>query len=290
MNPKLVLEAKSELGEGPSWDSRKGVLYWVDIFRGLVHVYDPDKSKDRVVQAGRYVSSVVPRKSGGVAITLQHGFYRLNLEEGKPSLLVGVEENLARNRFNDGKCDPAGRFWAGTMDIEEKSPLAALYVLEKRKGVKKVLEGVTISNGLGWSPDKRTMYYIDTPTRCISAFDYSERTGDIENRRTAIDMSGQPGYPDGMAVDGEGMIWVAHWGGWRVTRFNPQTGKALEYVEMPASQVTSCCFGGEELRQLYVTTARAGISPDALAKEPQAGGLFMFEVDVRGLPTFSFSG
>ena len=290
MNPKLVLEAKSELGEGPSWDSRKGVLYWVDIFRGLVHVYDPDKSEDRVVQAGHYVSSVVPRKSGGVAITLQHGFYRLNLEEGKPSLLAGVEENLARNRFNDGKCDPAGRFWAGTMDIEEKSPFAALYVLEKRKAVRKVLEGVTVSNGLGWSPDKRTMYYIDTPTRRISAFDYSERTGDIENRRTAIDMSGQPGYPDGMAVDEEGMIWVAHWGGWRVTRFNPQTGKALEHVEMPASQVTSCCFGGEELKQLYLTTARAGISPDALAKEPQAGGLFMLEVDVKGLPTFSFSG
>jgi len=290
MDPKLVLEAKSELGEGPSWDSRYGVLYWVDIFRGRVHVYDPDKSEDRVVQAGRYVSSVVPRKSGGVAITLQHGFYTLHLEEGKPSLLAGVEENLAGNRFNDGKCDPAGRFWAGTMDIEEKSPLAALYVLEKRKGVRKVLEGVTVSNGLGWSPDNRTMYYIDTPTRCVSAFDYFERTGEIEKRRTVIDMSDQPGYPDGMAVDEEGMIWVAHWGGWRVTRFDPRTGKALEHVEMPASQVTSCCFGGEKLRQLYVTSARAGLSPDALAKEPQAGGLFMLEAKVRGLPTFSFGG
>ena len=290
MNPELVLEAKSELGEGPSWDSKNGVLYWVDIFRGIVHVYDPDESKDKVVRAGRYVSSVVPRRSGGVAVTLQHGFYTLDMEREKPSLLAEVEENLARNRFNDGKCDPTGRFWAGTMDIEEKSPLGALYVLEGGKGVKKVLEGVTISNGLGWSPDKRTMYYIDTPTRRVFAFDYSERTGEIENRRTAIDMSDQPGSPDGMAVDEEGMIWVAHWGGGRVTRFDPRTGKALEHAEMPASQVTSCCFGGEGLRQLYVTTARAGLGPDAVTREPQAGGLFMIEADVRGLPTFAFDG
>lgn len=290
MYPELVLEAKSELGEGPSWDSRNRVLYWVDIFRGIVHVYDPDESKDKVVQAGHYVSSVVPRKSGGVAVTLQHGFYTLDLEEGRPTLLAEVEKSLTGNRFNDGKCDPAGRFWAGTMDIGEKSPFGALYVLEGGKDVKKVLEAVTISNGLGWSPDKRTMYYIDTPTRCISAFDYSERTGEIENRRTAIDMSDQPGYPDGMTVDEEGMIWVAHWGGGRVTRFDPRTARALEHVEIPASQVTSCCFGGEGLRQLYVTTARGGLDSDAVTKEPQAGGLFMFEPEVRGLPTFAFDG
>ena len=289
LESELLLDARSELGEGPSWDSRNGVLYWVDIFRGLVHRYSPDESKDEAFQAGQYVSSVVPSRSGGVAVTLQHGFYALNLGS-KPSLMAEVEGGLPQNRFNDGKCDPSGRFWAGTMDLEEKRPLGALYVLEKGGGVRKALEKVTVSNGLGWSPDHRTMYYIDTPTKLVSAFDYSDSTGKIKNRRTAVDMSDQPGYPDGMAVDAAGMLWVAHWGGWRVTRFDPQTGKALDYVNIPASQVTACCFGGRRLDQLYVTSARAGIGPEEAAKGSPAGGLFRIETGVRGLDTFVFDG
>ena len=287
MESELLLDARSELGEGPSWDSRNGVLYWVDIFRGLVHRYNPDESKDEAFQAGQFVSSVVPRRRGGVVVTLQHGFYALKLKD-KPSLITEVEGGLTHNRFNDGKCDPSGRFWAGTMDLEEKRPLGALYVLEKGEGVKKVLEKVTVSNGLGWSPDHRTMYYIDTPTKLVSAFDYSDSTGEIENRRTAVDMSDQPGYPDGLAVDAEGMLWVAHWGGWRVTRFDPQTGKALDHVEIAASQVTSCCFGGRRLDQLYVTSARAGIGPEEAAKGSPAGGLFRIDTGVRGLDTSVF--
>ena len=287
MKPELLLDAKSELGEGPSWDSRNGVLYWVDIFRGLVHRYTPDESKDEEFQAGQYVSSVVPSRSGDVVVTLQHGFFSLSLG-GEPHPIAEVEGSLAQNRFNDGKCDPRGRFWAGTMDIEEKRPVGALYVLEKERGVTKVLEKVTVSNGLGWSPDHRTMYYIDTPTRLVAAFDYSDSTGRIKNRRTAVDMSDQPGYPDGMAVDAEGMLWVAHWGGWRVTRFDPHNGKALAYVSMPASQVTACCFGGRRLDQLYVTSARAGIGPEEAAQGSPAGGLFRIETGVRGLDTFAF--
>jgi len=289
LESELLLDVRSELGEGPSWDSKNGVLYWVDIFRGLVHRYSPDGSKDESFQAGQYVSSVVPSSSGGVVVTLQHGFYALNLA-GKPSLIAEVETGLTQNRFNDGKCDPSGRFWAGTMDLEEKSPLGALYVLERGGRVRKALEKVTVSNGLGWSPDHRTMYFIDTPTKVVSAYDYSDSTGEIENRRTAVDMSDQPGYPDGMAVDAEGMLWVAHWGGWRVTRFDPQTGKALDYANIPASQVTSCCFGGRRLEQLYVTSARAGVGPEEAGKGSPAGGLFRIEAGVRGLDTFVFDG
>ena len=289
MESELLLDAKSELGEGPSWDSRNGVLYWVDIFRGLVHRYSPEESKDEEFQAGQYVSSVVPSRSGGVVVTLQHGFYGLVLG-GKPSLIAEVEGGLTQNRFNDGKCDPSGRFWAGTMDLEEKSPIGALYILERGGSAKKILKDVTVSNGLGWSPDQRTMYYIDTPTKHVSAFDYSDSTGEIKNGRTAVDMSNQPGYPDGMAVDAEGMLWVAHWGGWRVTRFDPRTGKALEHVNIPASQVTSCCFGGRRLDQLYVTSAKTGIGPEEAAKGSPAGGLFKIETGVRGLDTFVFNG
>ena len=287
MESDLLLDVKSELGEGPSWDSRDGVLYWVDIFRGLVHRYSPDEPKDEGFQAGQYVSSVVPSRSGGVVVTLQHGFYALKLG-GQPTRIAEVEGGLTGNRFNDGKCDPHGRLWAGTMDLEEKRPLGALYVLEKGGSVRKVFGKVTVSNGLGWSPDHRTMYYIDTPTKLVRAFDYSDSTGETTNGRTAVDMSGQPGFPDGMAVDAEGMLWVAHWGGWRVTRFDPRNGKALVHVDIPASQVTSCCFGGKRLDQLYVTTAKAGIGPEETAKGSPAGGLFRIETGVRGLDTFIF--
>ena len=150
------------------------------------------------------------------------------------------------------------------------------------------MENVTVSNGLGWSPDHLTLYYIDSPTKIVSAFDYSDSTGEITHGRTAVNMSDQPGYPDGMAVDAEGMLWVAHWGGGRVTRFDLRTGKALEYVNVPASQVTSCCFGGRRLDQLYVTSAKAGIGADEAAKGTPAGGLFRVETGVRGLETFTF--
>jgi sugar lactone lactonase YvrE len=290
VGPQLTLDSQAELGEGPSWDSKNGVLYWVDIFRGQVHIYDPQKSKDTAVRAGEYVSCVVPRRSGGVAMTLRHGFYTLALEDGRVALIAEVEKDMAENRFNDGKCDPAGRLWAGTMDIEERAPRGALYCLEKGSRVLTVLKGTIVSNGLGWSPDWSTMYFIDSPTRKVFAFDYAIETGELKSRRIAVDFAGQPGEPDGMAVDEEGMIWVAHWGGWRITRFDPNTGRALERVSMPVSQVTSCCFGGNRLDRLYVTTARSGLSPDALSKEPLAGDLFEVQTGVKGLATNEFDG
>lgn len=289
MNPELVLDVRAELGEGPSWDGKNGVLYWVDILRGLVHIFEPKESRDTSVRAGEYVSCVVPRKSGGVAVTLQHGFHTIDLKSGKASPLAQVEKGVAGNRFNDGKCDPAGRFWAGTMDMKEKSASGALYRLEKNK-VRKILSGVSISNGLGWSPDNRTMYYIDTPTRKVSAFDYDMKTGDVRNRKTVVYFSSpdQPGNPDGMAVDAEGMIWVAHWGGYRITRWNPATGRPLDSVSLPVAQVTSCCFGGRNLDELYITTARTGLSHQALLRQPHAGSLFRVRTGLRGLPTYAF--
>jgi sugar lactone lactonase YvrE len=289
MEPRLVLDCRAELGEGPSWDSRIGKLFWVDIFRGEVHLYDPAKRTDSKVAEGQYASCVVPKGSGGAAVTLQHGFYNLDAGTGELSLIAEVEKGSPENRFNDGKCDPAGRFWAGTMDIREASPSGALYTLEGDR-IRKVLDRVTISNGLGWSPDGRTMYYIDSATRKVDRLDYDVRTGEAANRKTVVDFADQPGDPDGMAVDGEGMIWVAHWGGWRVTRFDPASGMALETVPLPAAQVTSCCFGGEGLRTLYVTTARSGLGEDSLASQPYAGGLFEVDVGVSGLQTQQFKG
>jgi sugar lactone lactonase YvrE len=290
MNSEIAIDVKSELGEGPGWDSENGRLYWVDILRGLVHVYEPDKSRDTTVRAGEYVSCVVPRKTGGIIITLQHGFYGLDLESGKLSTIAEVEKDLDENRFNDGKCDPAGRLWAGTMDMKERIPSGALYCLTMDGRVNKILSQVLVSNGLGWSPDNRTMYYIDSPTRKVSALDYNMRTGDVNNRRTAVDFADQPGEPDGMAVDAEGMIWVAHWGGHRVTRWNPTTGRLLDFVALPTTNVTSCCFGGRNLDELYITTARSGVDRETLSREPLSGCLFRARVGVRGLPTYVFGG
>ena len=290
MTPELVLDAGAELGEGPTWDSEKGVLYWVDILRGQVHTYDPDKSDDVAVETRRYPSCIVPKKSGGVLVTLQHGFYTLDLRDGRVSPLAEVENDLPGNRFNDGKCDPAGRLWAGTMDMKEEAASGALYRLEG-EDVRRVLSGISISNGLGWSPDSATMFHIDTPTRKVSAFEYDVETGDLKGRRTVVDFSlDQPGKPDGMAVDAEGMIWVAHWGGHLVTRWNPETGRAVGRVELTESNVTSCCFGGRHLDELYVTTARAGLGRGDLERQPHAGGLFKVRTGVRGLPAHAFEG
>ncbi len=293
MNPEVASNVKAELGEGPSWDADKEILYWVDIKGGLVYAHKLGNPSDKIVGRGKSISSAVPRSNGGLALTLEHGFFSLDTTSGKMEpISEPIEANVDGSRFNDGKCDPAGRYWAGTMDEKEGSPLGSLYYLAKGKGVKKVLSQITVSNGLGWSPDSKTMYYIDSPTRRVSSFDYSLQTGDISNRRIAVnfDETKQPGVPDGMAVDAEGMIWVAHWGGARMTRWNPSTGKLLETITLPADQVTSCCFGGKNLDELYITTARADLSEKVLATQPLAGSLFVTKVGVKGLPTYKYEG
>lgn len=287
---ELLKESKAELGEGPSWDSRNNALYWVDIQGGNVHTYKLNNGKDTVIHTGGYVSSVVPRMSGGVLVTLQHGFYSLDLKTHSVTLIREVERDLVSNRFNDGKCDAYGRFWAGTMNMTKLNSTGILYYLSSDHSVTKVLSGIGISNGLGWSPDNSTMYYIDTPTRRVTAYDFDLVTGKINNKRTAVDFSYQEGMPDGMAVDREGMIWVAHWGGSKVSRWNPITGKMLDQIVVPAIYVTSCCFGGKNLDELYITTSRTGLDRRALSEYPLSGHLFRAKVEVGGLPTYSFIG
>ncbi|MGA2665890.1 MAG: SMP-30/gluconolactonase/LRE family protein [Nitrososphaerales archaeon] len=281
---ELILDARAEIGEGPSWDGRKKVLYWVDIPKGEVHVYDPRRRVDRAIPVGRFVSSVVPREDGeDLMVTMQHGFYRLEPATGGVTKVCGVELGKPGNRFNDGKCDPMGRFWAGTMATNEKDPTGALYRLDGSRAVKAV-PGVTISNGLGWSPDGSVMYYIDTPTRKVSAFDYDVETGSVSRRRTVVDFGGEAGDPDGLAVDEEGMLWVAHWGGGKVSRWDARTGRKVGQLAIPAPNVTSCCFGGRKLDELYVTSAAVSAS----SQHPAAGGLFRARCAVRGLPTNAF--
>ena len=285
---EVAVDARLELGEGPSWDSRTAELMWVDITPGRVHFLEPGGGDQRTVEVGQPVGAVVPRASGGHVLAVRDGFAAL-APDGTVTTLAGVEHERPGNRMNDGKCDRHGRMWAGTMAFDETPGAGALYRLDADATVTTILDAVTISNGLAWSLDDRTMYYIDTPTHRVDQLDYDPSTGDVENRRPLFEITDSAGSPDGMALDSEGFLWVALYGGGAVRRYAPD-GVLDRVVELPASRVTSCAFGGAELDDLYITCARQGLSREQLASEPLAGALFRHRPGVRGLPTESYGG
>ena len=290
MEVELVLDAKATLGEGAIWDARKERLYWVDIVEGRLHVFNPAEGTDRTVEVGQMVGTVVPRRTGGLMLAVQHGLGSFDVRTRELTIFGDPEVHLPENRFNDGKCDPAGRFWAGTMSTARKPAAGSLYCMEADHSVRRMLGGVTTSNGIAWSLDRSTMYYIDTPTGQVDAFDYRIDTGEITNRRVVVTVPGDSGRPDGMTIDSEGLLWVAHWEGGRVTRWDPKTGSLRQTIHVPASRTTSCAFGGANLDELYITTARIRLSERDLAAQPHAGGLFRARPGVRGVKAFEFAG
>ena len=288
---ELMVDAKATLGEGPIWHAQKQVLYWVNILENQLHIYNPTTNEDRSIDVGQYVTTVVPRKSEGLIVTVQNGFASLDPETEQLTIIHDPERHLPGNRFNDGKCDPAGRLWAGTMSLGSGiTGAGSLYVMDRDLSVRRVLDRVTISNGIAWSLDHLMMYYIDTPTREVSAFDYDIESGSISNRRTAVKIPETYGFPDGMTIDAEGMLWVAGWGSSRVSRWDPKSGKLLQAVTIPATNVSACAFGGHNLDDLYITTAREGLTEEDLVEQPLAGGLFRVKPGVCGNETFEFAG
>jgi sugar lactone lactonase YvrE len=288
LRAELLLDAKATLAEGPCWDSQRRLLHWVDIDEGRLHTCDPETRQDRAVLVQQPIGAAVLRHTGGLLLALRDGFFRFDPATEACVPLADPEAHLPDNRFNDGKCDPAGRFWAGTMG---RAPnLGSLYCLDTDLVVHRRVEGVSISNGLAWSPDERVMYYVDSRTRAVSAFDYDKATGQIEGRRVVIRIPDGMGLPDGMSIDEAGMLWIALWDGGAVGRWNPATGELLDQIPLPVSRPTSCAFGGTDLDQLYITSARAGLSADALARQPLAGGIFRCTPGVRGGPAWDFLG
>lgn len=281
---EVVVAANAELGEGPVWDSRSGRLAWVDILGRRIHATDPRTGDTESIDVPLDVGAIVPRAAGGFVAALQDGFWVVG--DGPTRRIATVPEAGPGLRFNDGKCDANGRFWAGTMAYDEASGMGCLYRLDTDGTVVRVLEGVTVSNGLAWSHDGRTMYYNDSPTQRVDAFSYAPATGEIADRRTVIDFPAELGSPDGMTIDADGGLWIALWGGSAVHRY--LDGRLDRVITLPVSQPTSCAFGGPDLDELYVTSAWKGLSAEARRAQPFAGALFRMRPGVRGVPPSVF--
>ncbi|QGY48127.1 SMP-30/gluconolactonase/LRE family protein [Maribellus comscasis] len=285
---ELVIDSRSDLGEGALWDYRTGELMWINITGKILNFYNPKTGNNKEMFTGQMIGTVVPTEAGKVLVALQNGIYMLEPETGTKSLIVDPEEDIASNRFNDGKCDPSGRFWAGTLSLNGGSGAAALYRLDSDSSVHTMVKNVSISNGIVWSNDYKKMYYIDTPTQKVMVYDYDNASGNISHPEVAVDVPSEIGSPDGMTIDADGNLWVALWGGSAVGCWNPETGKLLRKIEVPAKNVTSCAFGGDDLETLYITTARQSTTKEELEKFPHAGGVFKTNPGVKGVKAYYF--
>ncbi len=291
--PEVVLEVifdvKAELGEGPTWDVARQRLLFVDILRADVHAFDPATGTDRVYDVGLPVGAIACTERGDWVLAAGRGFSRLDPDSGRVTPIVEAAPGRQDLRMNDGYVDPQGRFWAGTLSLEGGAGQAALYRLDPDGTVHTMLEAVTTSNGIDWSPDGRLMYFIDTRTNRIDVFDFDGASGAISNRRPFVTIAPDDGHPDGLVVDAEGAIWLGLWQGRAFRRYTPDG--ALDWtIPMPTSLVTKCAFGGPHLDQLFITTARVALTDAERVAQPHAGSLFKMVPGVRGRAPSRFRG
>lgn len=282
MIAELALDAHAALGEGALWHD--GRLLWVDIDGGTLNRFDPTRGVNESWSVGQMVGTVVPRACGGYVLGAHRGVGVFDPTTAKLKILVDPTGGRPEFRCNDGKCDPRGRLFVGTMALNKPRAPGGLFRIDADLRMTCVVEGTGTPNGLAWSHDRRTMYFIDTATRAVSAFDYEEATGVIANRRTVIHFGESgAGRPDGMTIDTAGNLWIALYDGGAVVCCDPAKGTILERVSVPASRTTSCAFGGADLRDLFITTGRE-------EAQPASGGVFVTRPGVAGLPAFAFAG
>ena len=296
---ELVVDARAGLGEGPVWDTGSQRLIWLELVdwwnkaddpTGVVHLHDPEGGGERSIEVAGGVGSVAIRSAGRLAVAAGDGFGTLDLESGSFRMVVPLNLEAAGHRFNDGGCDPQGRFWAGTAGrVPGPSGECALFRLDDDWRVEKTLSQVTVSNGIGWSPAGDVMYYIDSPTGRVDRFRFDGERGRLGTREVLVEVPGRLGIPDGLAVDSDGCVWVAVWGSSRVLRYTPRGRLDTELV-LPVSIPTSCAFGGPHLGTLYITTAWATLTDEERSREPYAGGVFAADVGVEGLPEPGYAG
>jgi len=286
----VSVEKRALVGEGAIWDEDSQLLYWVDILGHEVYQYNPRSGLNRTIHTMQAVGTVVLRSSGGLIVALQNGFGHIDLETERITPIgIDPEREITSNRFNDGKCDPAGRFWAGTMSFDGSANQGALYCLDVDGVVTKKMESVSISNGIVWTSDYSTMYFIDSTLNTVRAYDYDIDTGKIGNERIVC-RNGGKGVFDGMTIDAEGLLWIAIYGGSAVKCYDPRDGSLKRELIMPFTNVTSCAFGGKNLDQMYVTSACQKMSEGELENQPLAGSLISIEPGSVGILSFKYEG
>ena len=286
---RCALDIRASLGECPVWSTAEQALYWADINAPSLNRFDPATGGNRVMPMPSSIGSFALRKQGGFIVALRDGLWLARPEGTLERRVVEAPYDPAHHRFNDGRCDPQGRFFAGTMNEKRDAPSAALYRIDTDFAITEIFANLTISNGLAWSPDGRTMYHADTPALTINAFDFDAASGMPSKRRVFARFEAETDRPDGAAVDSEGCYWIAFYRGGRVVRLSP-AGKMLASFPLPAKCPTMCAFGGADLKTLYVTSARQQRDAEELARLPQSGGIFAMRVDVPGLPEPAFAG
>jgi sugar lactone lactonase YvrE len=282
-----VADVHAVLGEGPLWVPREQALYWVDIKGRKIFRLDEAGSLEQWDTPLR-VGSIATRESGGFIAGTEDGIAEIDLDAGDFSLVMRPEAHLPDNRFNDGKVDRSGNFWAGSMDDREAADVGTLYRISPDRSCTAVDENYAVTNGPAFSPDGRTMYHNDSGRQQTYRFDLDD-AGNASNRTLLMQFADGDGYPDGMTVDAEGCLWIAFWDGWCVRRYSPGA-ELLQTIEVPVSRPTSCAFGGPELERLYITSALVGLDESALTMQPKAGGLFMVRAGVQGIAERSFAG
>jgi sugar lactone lactonase YvrE len=292
--PELLVDARATLGEGPLWDADRGLLWWVDILAGAVHAFDPATGHDEAIEIGQAVGAVALRQGGDLLVLGQDAILALNPQTRSLRPVMAFDRENPPRRTNDGKPDPAGRLWLGRMTFDHAAGMGSLRRLGPDLALEAVLTGLTIPNGLAWSPDGKTMYFTDSISREVTAYDFDAEAGEISAGRSFLRIGPAVGLPDaavadGLTVDAEGHVWVAVWNGGCVIRVSP-AGAITARFDLPVTQVSSATFGGPDLSELYVTSAREDFTEADAAREPIAGGLFRLRPGVRGLPPHRFAG
>ncbi len=280
-----VLPARARLGEGPLWDQERQLLYWVDIYNHRVHQFNPTTGTDQGFDVGEVVGAIAHTRDQRLLLAQRHRLALLDLTDGRVTPVLHLETDKPDNRFNDGKCDPQGRFWFGSMSATPQQ--ANLYRYDPDGSLTILETGLTISNGLGWSPDQRTFYLTDSHLKVIYAYTYEADRGQIGDRRVLIDLSAESFSPDGLTVDATGCLWSAMWDGWCVIRFDPK-GQEMQRFLLPVQRPTCCTFGNSDLSALYITTASVGLSETEIQHSFESGDLFCLPTEVQGLPAHPF--
>jgi sugar lactone lactonase YvrE len=283
MIASLLYASQCELGEGPLWHTLRKTCLWVDIEEKRIFEFSQNSQRLKVWNTDKRISALFQKPDGNLIVGFQGGIGEFSLRTGQLKQLIELEKDIISNRCNDGGCDIEGRVWIGTMEDNCKPGAGRLYCIENDLSIHIKLENLSIPNGIAWTSDQKHMYFIDSQSRQVKSFLFDSYTGHIEHEKIIIEIPEKLGMPDGMSIDEEGMLWIAHWGGFGVYRWNPLNGKLISKIHVPVPLVSSCSFAGDMFDQLIITTARKGLSKEELKQFPNSGDIFIASPGVKGM-------